>query len=87
MSGELRVTVVATGIGGEVMQEVPKPVSLVKKINGEIDYDALEKPAVSRKPPVVAHNQVVNDPYAPAAQETQDMGYYDIPAFLRRQAD
>ncbi|MDX1811462.1 MAG: cell division protein FtsZ [Gammaproteobacteria bacterium] len=79
MSGDLRVTVVATGIGGEVMQEVPKPVSIVKKNDGQPDYAELEKPTVMR-------NQVVNGGYA-ATAEAEDMDIFDIPAFLRRQAD
>ena len=80
MSGELRVTVVATGIGDDIMQEVPKPVAIVKKNDGQPDYDVLEKPTVMR-------NQVVNGGYASSAAEDQDMDVFDIPAFLRRQAD
>ena len=80
MSGDLRVTVVATGIGDTVIQEVPKPVSIVKKNDGLPDYNELEKPTIIR-------NKVVNDPYGPSGQEAQDMDYLDIPAFLRRQAD
>jgi len=81
MNGDLRVTVVATGIGDGVAQVASKPVSLVKKNDGQVDYDALERPTVMR-------NQVVNDRHATAvATESQDMDYLDIPAFLRRQAD
>ena len=35
----------------------------------------------------VIRNKVVNDRYPTATQEAQDMEYFDIPAFLRRQAD
>ncbi|MDH3325794.1 MAG: cell division protein FtsZ [Gammaproteobacteria bacterium] len=81
MNGELRVTVVATGIGDGVAQISPQPVTLVKKNDGQVDYNALERPTVMR-------NQVVNDRYATAAvTESPDMDYLDIPAFLRRQAD
>ncbi len=81
MNGDLRVTVVATGIGDGLSQVLPQPVTLVKKNDGQVDYDALERPTVMRK-------QVVNDRYATsAAAEAQDMDYLDIPAFLRRQAD
>ncbi len=80
MNGELRVTVVATGIGDVVMQVVPKPMGIVKKNDGQPDYEVLEKPTVIR-------NKVVNDRYAGGSSEAQDMDYFDIPAFLRRQAD
>ncbi len=81
MNGDLRVTVVATGIGDGVAQIAPQPVTLVKKNDGQVDYGALERPTVMR-------NQVVNDRYATApATESSDMDYLDIPAFLRRQAD
>jgi len=81
MNGDLRVTVVATGIGDDIAQITPQPVTLVKKNDGQVDYNALERPTVMR-------NQVVNDRYATAsASESTDMDYLDIPAFLRRQAD
>ncbi|MDH5256598.1 MAG: cell division protein FtsZ, partial [Gammaproteobacteria bacterium] len=81
MNGDLRVTVVATGIGGGIENIAPQPVTLVKKNDGQVDYNALERPTVMR-------NQVVNDRYATAAAtESPDMDYLDIPAFLRRQAD
>lgn len=82
MSGELRVTVVATGIGGAADEYMPQPVQLVKKNDGQVDYEALERPTVIR-------NQVVNGSYGSAAPaiERNDLDHLDIPAFLRRQAD
>jgi len=82
MSGELRVTVVATGIGEAAEEFIPQPVKLVKKNDGQVDYDALERPTVIR-------NQVVNGSYGSAAPavERHDLDHLDIPAFLRRQAD
>jgi len=81
MSEELRVTVVATGIGYAEEDCVPEPVKLVKKKDGVVDYDALERPTVIR-------NQV-NGTYGSAAPAVmnQDLEHLDIPAFLRRQAD
>lgn len=79
MSGELRVTVVATGLGRETASISEKPVKLVvdKTPEGEVDYAQLDKPAVIR-------NKVAGDRFA----ETESgMDYLDIPAFLRRQAD
>ncbi|HFD79470.1 MAG TPA: cell division protein FtsZ [Gammaproteobacteria bacterium] len=82
MHDDLRVTVVATGLGGEVAQveEKPEPVKLVQRNRrGEVDYEELDKPAVIRR-------KVAGEPVAPAAG-AEDMDYLDIPAFLRRQAD
>ena len=79
MSGELRVTVVATGLGRENSSISEKPVKLVvdKTPEGEVDYAQLDKPAVIR-------NKVAGERFA----ETESgMDYLDIPAFLRRQAD
>lgn len=82
LENELRVTVVATGLGAPSEAiATPEPHQLkavARKPSGEVDYAKLERPTVIRK-------QVVNDRYA--AQEDGDMDYLDIPAFLRRQAD
>lgn len=78
MRDELRVTVVATGLGVEALREDP-PVKLVEKnSNGEVDYQRLDRPTVIRK-------RASGDQLAVAVQE--DFDYLDIPAFLRRQAD
>ena len=79
MAGELRVTVVATGLGRETRVWIDKSVKLVidKTINGDVDYGQLDKPTVIR-------NKVAGDRFS----ETEGgMDYLDIPAFLRRQAD
>ncbi|WP_455211343.1 cell division protein FtsZ [Kaarinaea lacus] len=78
MSSDLRVTVVATGLGNEIKQ-ADRPMKLVdKKPDGAVDYGKLERPTVIRK-------QVANERFA--AAHTTDLDYLDIPAFLRRQAD
>jgi cell division protein FtsZ len=78
MSSDLRVTVVATGLGTNIKQ-ADRPMKLVdKKPDGAVDYGKLERPTVIRK-------QVANERFA-AAHNT-DLDYLDIPAFLRRQAD
>ena len=79
MSGELRVTVVATGLGQEGAAMGEKPVKLVvtKNNEGEVDYGQLDRPTVIR-------NKVANE--KPASGENS-LEYLDIPAFLRRQAD
>ncbi|HHJ15977.1 MAG TPA: cell division protein FtsZ [Gammaproteobacteria bacterium] len=83
MHDELRVTVVATGLGAAVEQpqEKPEPVQLVQRNvrSGEVNYADLDRPAVIRK-------KASGDPTPPPAS-ADDMDYLDIPAFLRRQAD
>ena len=82
MSDEIRVTVVATGLGRE--DEVPEqPVKLAYKNSGEVDYSQLERPAVMRHQNVAAAG---GGRHGAAAAEA-DLDYLDIPAFLRRQAD
>lgn len=79
MTGELRVTVVATGLGSENVMTNEQPLKVVvdKTPSGEVDYAKLDKPAVIR-------NKVAGDRFT----ETESgMDYLDIPAFLRRQAD
>jgi len=84
MSDELRVTVVATGLGQHASRHLPlvaedKPISLVTKTSaGEVDYGKLDRPTVIR-------NQMTSEQRA--KQNDQDLDYLDVPAFLRRQAD
>ncbi|HET6725398.1 MAG TPA: cell division protein FtsZ [Gammaproteobacteria bacterium] len=81
MSKEIRVTVVATGLGGHHMR-VNKPVEPKIKIvppkPGKADYAELDKPTVIRR-------KAVGDRLADLPDKDAD--YLDIPAFLRRQAD
>jgi cell division protein FtsZ len=85
MTDELRVTVVATGLGrpepASVPVELPQehPVRLVRKNSGEVDYQRLERPAVFRNQPA--------EEAAAMRDGTSNMDYLDVPAFLRRQAD
>lgn len=81
LDDELRVTVVATGLGGQQM--MPKKVVDNTVDSGETDYRQLDRPAVMRNRP--AKEQEVAMAQAVGAET--DMDYLDIPAFLRRQAD
>lgn len=82
MTDELRVTVVATGLGGERVAVAKAPeaeapqIEIVKK-SVEIDYD---EPTVIRKEKDSQQQKQV-------ANGDVNMDYLDIPAFLRRQAD
>lgn len=84
MGDEIRVTVVATGLGrpapAAVAVQLPQehPVKLVRKNSGEIDYQRLERPTVFRNQPVEESGLL---------REGTNMDYLDVPAFLRRQAD
>ena len=89
MSDELRVTVVATGLGsnGAVMkQPMLEEATPVRLVNSDViepnadDYRSMDSPTVVRKGRQAAQS------FVEAAQE-QNMDYLDIPAFLRRQAD
>ena len=79
MSGEMRVTIVATGLGQAAKEEVSR-VKLVKAgPGGGVDYRDFDEPTAIRNQRSEAGSgrQVLeNDP-----------DYLDIPAFLRRQAD
>lgn len=79
LDDEIRVTVVATGLGGMQM----KPKKVVDNTDAETDYRKLDRPAVMRKRPVTDRTAVM----AKAVGAETDMDYLDIPAFLRRQAD
>ncbi|OOZ37295.1 cell division protein FtsZ [Solemya velesiana gill symbiont] len=94
MSDELRVTVVATGLGElNVKRQPEQEAAPVRLVNSDVvetgavaaaggaavDYRELDSPTAIR-------NRQAAQNYVDAAQE-QDMDYLDIPAFLRRQAD
>lgn len=79
LEDEMRVTVVATGLGG--MQVKPKKV--VDNTEAETDYRQLDQPTVMRNRPVTERGAAL----AQAVGAETDMDYLDIPAFLRRQAD
>lgn len=85
MSDNLRVTVVATGLGGGVASRAqPKPLAVVK--NGTdlsvaaqvVDYGQLDAPAVMRRR---------NRESTVEAMRQSGVELLDIPAFLRKQAD
>ncbi len=82
MKDELKVTVVATGLGA--FHEKPvKVVDNSRPVNGTTDYRQLDRPAVIRKRASVQGNTALDR----RALEEKGVDYLDIPAFLRRQAD
>lgn len=80
MSGEMRVTIVATGLGQATREEASR-VKLVQTAGGggAVDYRDFDRPTVMR-------NQQTEKKEISSAME-KDPDYLDIPAFLRRQAD
>lgn len=83
MADELRVTVVATGLGNVQMERTLKLSEEVQKQiagDGPIDYADLDRPTVIRN----AGAEAQKDEPLPVGK---DLEYLDIPAFLRRQAD
>ena len=89
----LRVTVVATGLGVRAARQATPvamtvlktgtdnaPIAAVSSGNTEHDYGAFETPAVWR------HSRESASAHISALQE-KGMDTYDIPAFLRKQAD
>ena len=78
ISDELRVTVVATGIGAERKPDI----TLVKSGTSNRDDNGMRQ--VENQREEQPGKMVVN---ADATQAKSDMDYLDIPAFLRKQAD
>jgi cell division protein FtsZ len=74
LSDELRVTVVATGLGQEKRKQ---PYKVIKTGTGTTDYEALDTPTVIR------HRR--SDRAVEAAGS--GLEHLEIPAFLRKQAD
>lgn len=100
MSDELRVTVIVTGLGDVrqrhaqfQQQQTPVRNRLMdtRRLDGSLDYNQLERPALMRKQAVMSSAAVVAPTPAPAKQgsetPTLDVDYLDIPAFLRKQEE
>ena len=86
MGDEIRVTVVATGLGDRVVQKESKPV--VEAPRAVVtDYRQLDRPTALRSRPAPVTTSVTQGGLARAVGADTDMDYLDIPAFLRRQAD
>jgi cell division protein FtsZ len=81
MNDELKVTVVATGLGGVSRPNVIVDNTSTRASNGDIDYAKLDRPTVMRQQAARHSDRSVD------TSEARDLDYLDIPAFLRRQAD
>jgi cell division protein FtsZ len=84
LEDNLRVTIVATGLGKPVTRSQAKPLSVVATKTGtdntplEVDYNVLDQPAVIRRR---------NRDATIEAMRQSGVEMLDIPAFLRKQAD
>ncbi|GAA0793029.1 cell division protein FtsZ [Shewanella aestuarii] len=86
MSEELRVTVVATGIGAEKkpdIQLVQKPAPRPEPVVIETRPEPVDEPVIQQSYVASKGNAVPQPLTTPRA----DADYLDIPAFLRKQAD
>lgn len=84
MSDEIKVTVVATGLGGAAEEPVQGRQQGLRDIplnrDGGVKYEELERPTVVRNAGPLVEG-------AAAVVISEDIDYLDIPAFLRQQAD
>ena len=82
LQDEMKVTVVATGLGKMAVPNVVVDNTPVveRSASGLMDYDKLDAPAYERKPQEKPAQTIDTN-------QSKDMEYLDIPAFLRRQAD
>jgi cell division protein FtsZ len=80
LEDELRVTVVATGLG-QPQQQAQRPRAVARTADGQVDYGEMDRPTVMR-----TARKAAGDGLSGSGRE-DDIEYLDIPAFLRRQAD
>jgi cell division protein FtsZ len=87
MGDQLRVTVVATGLGQPAELRKPTPVreEVSRPVRPEPDYREMDKPTINRRQSVA----MAEGATARKIEQHQesDLDYLDVPAFLRRQAD
>jgi cell division protein FtsZ len=82
MRDELRVTVVATGLGNSPKQGATEKPSLVQVNRTATGAEDLDQPTILRN-----RKKAAQRAQAAGGNSAEDMAYLDIPAFLRRQAD
>jgi cell division protein FtsZ len=84
LGDELKVTVVATGMGAPPVA-AKAPVKMIhKQTTSHANYDELDKPTVMRQG---GKSENKETRFGAQSKKEIDLDYLDIPAFLRRQAD
>ena len=89
LGDEVRVTVVATGLGGKMEMRLVEPAAkpsepAIQRPHAEVNYDI---PTTIRKGNTVLKASAQTAAHEAVAEPKTDLDYLDIPAFLRRQAD
>ncbi|HVT63212.1 MAG TPA: cell division protein FtsZ, partial [Legionellaceae bacterium] len=90
MTDELRVTVIVTGLGdvrqrsGQQVQTPKASLFDNRRVDGSLDYQQLDRPAVLRKQ---SGTSIPPQKSVPTQEVLPDVDYLDIPAFLRRQEE
>lgn len=89
MGDDLRVTVVATGLGSPLAIRQPKPQLVVTQRTGTDNQPVMMTHPVADPQPMEEATRGIrrNRASQVAAMEQNGMDTYDIPAFLRKQAD
>ena len=82
MRDELRVTVVATGLGSEGKAKQVEQQPTLVHVNKDTGAEDFDRPTVLRN-----KHKAAQRAQATGGNSAEDMDYLDIPAFLRRQAD
>jgi len=83
IADHLRVTIVATGLGNSAARMQAKPQLVMSRtgtddaVGAQVNYNELDTPAVTRR----RRDATIN------AMQQSGVEMYDIPAFLRKQAD
>ena len=82
LGDEIKVTVVATGMGGKQHRQTVSSISSRESVAKKaVDYGVFEKPTAVRQ------REGSDVRYGAQTKKAENMDYLDIPAFLRRQAD
>ncbi len=89
MGDDLRVTVVATGLGSPLAIRQPKPQLVVTQRTGTDNQPVMMNNPIADSQPMEEATRGIrrNRASQVAAMEQNGMDTYDIPAFLRKQAD
>ena len=87
MGDDIKVTVVVTGLGASIAEEVRGAKMGVRSIpleqDGSVRYSELDRPAIDR----VRGKGALSQARATNTAVAEDLDYLDLPAFLRQQAD
>lgn len=84
LGDEIKVTVVATGMGAPPLAVKAPVKAMPKQTPGSVNYEELSNRSTARQG---GQKEARENRFGAQAKKETDMDYLDIPAFLRRQAD